>query len=119
MKGNVIIPRAERDFEVAHRIEAGVHWLEVSVGSSFNEIYWDAPAQRIVSEPDTYDGLVEVLRRHEAAACRPPTGDGARRHGGHFGSVEGASAGNALRSAMGRLKMVARAAPESEPVEKR
>ena len=67
MKGNVIIPRAERDFEVAHRIEAGVHWLEVSVGSSFNELYWDAPAQRIVSEPDTYDGLVEVLRRHEAA----------------------------------------------------
>jgi hypothetical protein len=62
MKGNVIIPRVGRDFEVAHRIEAGAHWLEVSVGSSFNELYWDVPAQRIVSEPEAYDDLVEVLR---------------------------------------------------------
>jgi hypothetical protein len=66
MKGNVIIPRAGRDFEVAHRTEAGVHWLEVSVGSSFNELYWDVPAQQIVSDPDTYGELVDALRAHGA-----------------------------------------------------
>jgi hypothetical protein len=62
MKGAIIIPREGRDFEVAHRVEAGVHWLEVSVGSSFNELYWDVPAKSIVADPDTYNDLVEVLR---------------------------------------------------------
>jgi hypothetical protein len=61
MKGSIIIPREARDFEVAHRIEAGVHWLEVSVGSSFNELYWDVPVHLIVADPQTYDDLVEIL----------------------------------------------------------
>ncbi|MCA1653903.1 MAG: hypothetical protein LC656_06910 [Sphingomonadales bacterium] len=66
MKGTVIIPRAGSDFEVTHRVEAGVHWLEVSVGSSFNELYWDVPAGKIVSEPDAYGDLLAILEAHGA-----------------------------------------------------
>jgi len=61
MKGTVIIPRRLREFEVAHRIEAGDHYLEVSVGSSFNELYWDFSAKEFVAEPATYQGVPEVL----------------------------------------------------------
>lgn len=66
MKGIVIIPRQGRDFEVAHRVEGGEHHIEVSVGSSFNELYWDVPAKRFVAEPDRYEDLPEVLVNHGA-----------------------------------------------------
>jgi len=67
MKGTVIIPRQGRDFEVAHRVEAGEHHIEVSAGSSFNELYWDFAASRFVAEPETYEELPEVLQRYGAS----------------------------------------------------
>lgn len=66
MKGTVIILRQGRDFEVAHRVEAGEHHIEVSVGSSFNELYWDVPAKQFVADPDRYEELPEVLQGHGA-----------------------------------------------------
>ena len=66
MKGTVIIPRKTRDFEVAHRFEGGEHYIEVSVGSSANELYWDIPAKRFIAEPDRYEGVPEVLTSHGA-----------------------------------------------------
>ncbi|WP_374471197.1 hypothetical protein [Phenylobacterium sp.] len=67
MKGAVIVQKRERNFEVAHRIEAGEHHIEVSVGSSFSELYWDIPATRFVSEPHRYEDVPEVLRTNGAA----------------------------------------------------
>jgi hypothetical protein len=66
MKGTMIIPKQTSDFEVAHRLEAGEHHIEVAVGSSYNELYWDIPARRFVSEPDRYEGVPEVLEAHGA-----------------------------------------------------
>ena len=66
MKGQIIIPRGEGDFVVAHRIDSGEHHFEVSVGSSFNELYWDFPAKRFVADPERYSDLSEILKTHGA-----------------------------------------------------
>ena len=65
MKGTVIIPRVRRDFEVAHRVVDGLHRIEVSVGSSFNELYWDLSADEFLAYPD-YDDLKTILTDHGA-----------------------------------------------------
>jgi len=66
MKGTVIIPRQGRDFEVAHRFETGEHHLEVSIGSSFNELYWDETAKALALSPWRHRELRKVLADHDA-----------------------------------------------------
>jgi hypothetical protein len=61
MRGSVIIPRNSRDFEVAHRFEDGLHRIEVSIGSSFNELYWDNSVDEINSRPSDFEDLKRIL----------------------------------------------------------
>lgn len=66
MKGQTIVARRPNGFEVAHRIEDGEHYVEVSIGSSFNELYWDVPAKRFVAHPQRYEDLPEILKEQDA-----------------------------------------------------
>lgn len=65
MKGTILIPRDKRGFAVAHRFEGGEHRFEVSVGSSFNELYWDETARELAS-PRRHRELRKVLADHGA-----------------------------------------------------
>ena len=65
MKGTILIPRDGRGFVVAHRFESGEHRFEVSVGSSFNELYWDETAKDLAS-PRRSREIRKVLADHGA-----------------------------------------------------
>ena len=65
MIGTILIPRDGRGFAVAHRFEDGEHRFEVSVGSSFNELYWDETAKELAS-PRRHRELRKVMADHGA-----------------------------------------------------
>ena len=57
MRGTVLLsnPPQFKTFELAHRIEDGMHRFEVAYGSSFNELYYDfSPSEfvRSVNRPE-------------------------------------------------------------------
>jgi hypothetical protein len=44
MIGQSLIPRRPNGFEIAHRLQGDEDRIEVTIGTLFNELYWDLTA---------------------------------------------------------------------------
>lgn len=72
MKGKTIFrgPPDFGSFEIAHRLEGTQHWLEISYGSSFNELYYDFTPHQFFTSEDRPE-LENQLGRAGASALLP------------------------------------------------
>jgi hypothetical protein len=66
MIGQPIILRKSNGFEVAHRVLDGEHRIEVAVGTSFSELYWDLSANDLRRGWWRHRDLRRILRDHGA-----------------------------------------------------
>jgi len=62
MIGQPLIQRRANGFEVAHRVHGGEHRIEVTIGTSFSELYWDLAADDLKNGWWRHRALRKILR---------------------------------------------------------